>query len=772
VLLVLDDLHWAGKPTLLLLWHLLRADDGAALMIAGTYRDTEPSYNQALAQLLADLRRQQGVEYLTLAGLDQAGVDAFLEAAAGHSLDENGLALARILRVETDGNPFFVGEVLRHLVETGALAKRDGVWRVEGHVDQIGIPEGVRDVVNGRLSRLSEPAHRALTVGSVIGAEFTLDVVERVQNGDGSGGDALLDGLDEALRTRLILEPAGAPGQYAFAHALVRQTLYEGLTGTRRARMHWRVAEALEERHGSTDGPHLAALAHHFMEAAPLGPTAKAAEYALRASQWALDQVAYEQAVVVLERGLQALSRDPRPDESLRCELLLAVAQCRAQALDFGGMREASLQAAAAARAAGSAEGMARAAVWYNARPIAGARDDVGIRLCEEALAALGETQTGVRAVVLATMVLHLSFAGEGIAVQALSREALTLAEATDDPVAMAMASMARYYTIWGSPAAAEQLELAEALMSSPVITPSGFLASYDAHRLRAIAQMILGNRPGFEADLDEVERLGEELRSRYYLAVAAQWRATLALLDGRFDEVEELTSLQLTHAGEDQNFLNSFAAQILQLNLEQGRAAELKPMVVDVVERNPGIPGFRAALAVTLVELDEVDDARREFETLAPDRFAVMPRDLVWPATLTLLTEVCVALDDRERAETLLELFEPYTGLLVVTGGGSFCPGAVDRYLGMLTACLGRHEEAETFYRSALELEERVSSPPLVARTRYWYGRGLLERGSPGDREEAMALLALALETAESRGMKGLAARVRSAATPGPARA
>ncbi|MDQ4134164.1 MAG: AAA family ATPase, partial [Actinomycetota bacterium] len=766
VLLVLDDLHWAGKPTLLLLTHLLRATDPAPILVAGTYRDTETTNVEALSQTLADLRRLASVEFLTLPGLDQEGVDAFVTAAAGHVLDDRGLALARLLRAETNGNPFFVGQVLRHLVETGAVTKRDGVWQVEGAIDQIGIPEGVREVVHGRLLRLSDTANRALTVGSVIGKEFNLDLLERVPNGP--DGDALLDGLDEALHARLISEAESKPGHYAFAHALVRQTLYDGLTGARRARLHLRVGEALEKREGRDDGPHLSALAHHFIEAAPVAGAGKAVEYALRAAQRALSQVAFEEAAVVLERGLEVLDRDPHPDEGRRCDLLLALAQCRVQALDFDGMREASLRAADSARAVGSPERLAHAAYWHNARPIAGARDDVGIALCEEALAALDGKSPALRALVLATLALHRSFAGEGMGVDGLSQEALGLAQTTDDAVALGMARMARYFILWGSPHADEMHALAQQLMDAPVVTPSGFLASSDAYRLRAIARIILADRDGFAADAAEIERLGNELRSRYYLGVTAQWDAMEALLDGRFDEANELAAAQLDYAGGDPNFVNSYAAQLLQLHLEQGKAVDLEPLVVDAVRRNPGIPGFRAALALIRVQIGELEEARRGFDELAPDRFGIMPRDLLWPTTMALLIETCAALDDQERAGILHELMLPYSGLMILTGGGSYCAGAADRFLGMLAACLRRFPEAEARFRSALELEDRFRAPPLMARTRYWHARLLLQRDEPGDRARAVELLALALETAETLGMAGLAADAKALAASG----
>jgi predicted ATPase len=187
VLLVLDDLQWAAKPTLLLLRHLVRCSVPMALLVVGTYRDTELASGHPLVDVLADFRRVSGVERLALSGLDDAAVVAFVEQTVGRALDEEGLALARAVYRETEGNPFFVREVLRHLAETGAV-ERDGVGgATRGPVDELGIPEGVREVVGKRLARLSNTANQLLQVGAVVGAEFDLSLL-RLVGGVEEGG--------------------------------------------------------------------------------------------------------------------------------------------------------------------------------------------------------------------------------------------------------------------------------------------------------------------------------------------------------------------------------------------------------------------------------------------------------------------------------------------------------------------------------------------------------------------------------------------------------
>jgi class 3 adenylate cyclase len=220
VLLVLDDLHWAAKPTLLLLRHVLRFPEPLRLLVVATYRDSDVGRGHPMSDLLAELRRDGGVDRLALTGLDTPAVAAFIETAAGHSLDDEAAQeLPRVVWRETEGNPFFVAEVLRHLSESRAIEQREGRWVLNAAVGELGIPEGVRDVVGRRLSRLAQSTNRVLATAAVVGLEFEPAVVERA---GGVGEDELLAALEEATLARLLVE---APGpRYRFAHALVRAT--------------------------------------------------------------------------------------------------------------------------------------------------------------------------------------------------------------------------------------------------------------------------------------------------------------------------------------------------------------------------------------------------------------------------------------------------------------------------------------------------------------------------------------------------------------------
>ena len=243
LVLVLDDVHWATKPTLLLALHLLRGASavGAPLLVVVTYRDTDISRTHPLAGVLAEMRQLPGVERSPVENLSEAEVLALMEATAGHPMGRDGRALGTAVFAETEGNPFFVSEVLRHLIETGAVRRAGDGWVATGDLTTVAIPEGVRDVVGRRLSRLSANANGVLTLAAVQGREVDIDVLSALTEDE----LAVLDALDEAVGARLV-EETGV-GRFRFSHALVRTTLYDELTATRRRRMHRRVANAARE---------------------------------------------------------------------------------------------------------------------------------------------------------------------------------------------------------------------------------------------------------------------------------------------------------------------------------------------------------------------------------------------------------------------------------------------------------------------------------------------------------------------------------------------
>ena len=336
LMLVLDDLHWADKPSLLLLQFLARELDpsqSGRLLVVGCYRDMELSRQHPLSETLAQLSRSSsgGFQRVLLRGLDYEDTAQLIEARAGVEPTEE---LVEILYSHTEGNPFFMTEVIRLLTESGEL-------RV-GHIgtpEELRIPEGVREVIGQRLNRLSERCNEALTTASIIGREFDFKLLSSLSGESAQDDDWMLEAMEEALAARIIEEPSGTMGRYQFTHALIQETLTQELSTTRRARLHARIGQALEVMYGANAHVHAAELAHHFSEAElVLGPT-KLAQYSLLSGEQALASSAYEDALAHFERGLVArdiaLSGTERASDQEAADMLFGLA--RAQTATVAG---------------------------------------------------------------------------------------------------------------------------------------------------------------------------------------------------------------------------------------------------------------------------------------------------------------------------------------------------------------------------------------------------------------------------------------------------
>jgi DNA-binding SARP family transcriptional activator/tetratricopeptide (TPR) repeat protein len=745
VLLVLDDLHWADRPTLLMLRQAVRATEGAPLLVLVTYRDTERG--DALLDTLADLRREHFLERIALRGLAER--DA---AALVHQLitDELRGGVDEALLGEAMGNPFFLEEMIRGIGAGSAPAR-------EGHVDadrRPPVPEGIREVLGRRMARLSESTRRLLRAASVIGREFPLEVLEEVA---GMSEDELDAGLEEATTAQVILEIPDEYGRYAFSHALIRQTLYDDLSATRRARLHGRVAEILEALAGD-DPAILSSLAYHFFRAPPVTGLPKAVEYAERAARHADGQLAYEEAARLYELAAHGLER-LGPDDPRKARLLPALGEAHVKAGNSAAARAAFSAAHALARARGDAEGVARAALGYGATAhiVGGVVNRTTVARLEEALEAIGEEDTPLRARLLARLAIELRFSGEGERerVAALPAEAMGVAERLGDPASIGYALIARHWCLWGPENVQDRLATADDLLELARRSRDKNLQR-QGHQWRMMDLLELGDIVAVDAEIAAFERLAQERRRLFEQFYVQLFRAMRAILAGRFDEVEALAreAMRLGERVQDPNASQAWLLQMLALRREQGRLAEMTEPVADHVARFPAIPGWRCVRAHVPAQLGEEEAARAELDALARGGFAALPIDGLWLGGIALLAEVAADLGDASHAAALYERLLPYAHRNVTLGWVSVCIGSASRPLGLLAALLDEPEVAGRHFEEALELHARMGAEPLLARTELDYA-GLLLR--TGTQRRGGELLDAARARGEALGMSRL---------------
>jgi tetratricopeptide (TPR) repeat protein len=761
VLIVLDDLNAADVPSLLLLQFVARELPESRVMVVGSHRDIDAGSRDPLAATMTELARQGVTRRLHVGGLPEPDAARLIELTAG-TLPPRDVVTA-IYR-ETEGNPLFVGEVVRLLVDEGRLdaAVGEPLWRLT-------IPERVRDVIERRLERLSDDCRQVLALASVIGRDFGLDALER---SSAITRDDLLDVLDEATDARVVTDAPTGFGRQRFSHALIRDTLYNGMSTARRIRLHRRLGDVLEVLYEGDTEVHLAELAHHFFLAAPGGDIDKAIGYARRAGDSAVGLYGYEEATRLYRMAIEAQALSEKRDDTRHCDLLLALGEAQDRAGELAAARATFLKAASIARRLTLPRQLARAADGYGGRWVWGrpAGDPHIIPLLEDALASIGDDDSAERVKLLGRLACaHRSDKDREIGAN-LSAEAIAIARRIGDPGTLAYALDAHYGANFWYDNADERLDLTDQEMVAARESGSKERIVHAlAGRLGALLE--LGRMHDAEATLDDLARLADEIRQPAQQWIASGTRTMLALLRGEFDLAEGLMHEEL-HVGGSAMPADAdaaFRSHNAWLRKEQGRFDGLEATMRRSAEEISWYPMYRCFLAELYADLRQEADARALFEQLAADQFAaLLPRDNEWLVSATTLADVCAFLGDSVRASALYDMLLP-VGHMSVVGWPELARGSAARSLAVLAATMGRDDEAEAHFRAALDANARIGARPWLARTQFEYGRLLLARDGPGDREAARELLSTALDTARSLGMAPLAARIERAGVVAP---
>jgi hypothetical protein len=761
LVLIIDDLHAADRPSLLLLRHL--ADEVATrrVLVVGAFRDLEVGPDHPLADDLASLGRAVSTLRLTLAGLERAEVARYLEARAGV---DAAAALADRLHRETGGNPLYLAEVVRLLGAEGRLGQAGAPG------PSAPLPRSVRDAIDRRLARLPADGHDVLACASVLGRELDLESLAAVAD---RPREELLGALDEAMAAGLLREDAAAPGRLRFSHALVRDALYEGLRPVRRAQLHLCAGAAIETADAGA-GRRLAELAHHFSRSALAGGSERALEYARRAGEQALDGLAYEEAARLFEIALGALDGRDRAAERTRCELLVALGDARARAGEAAAAGDAFRRAAEVAEALGWAGGLARAALGYGGRlvwvPAAYSAPGL-VELLERALAALppGEDDP-LRARVLARLGGALRDRPEREPRYSIAHEAVALARRLGDAATLAYVLDGAYAATWG-PGEPERRRAAADELTRVAAAVGDLERALQGHLYGLLASLELGQMPSVRAGLARMGDIAAGLKQRGHEAYLGIAEGVLALFEGRFDLaralVDELRAEGLRSLGPWGT--GSWFIQTVTLRRQTGPLDGLGAFVDRALDEFSSTSVIDCHLPIVYAETGREGDARDALVAVASQALTAfsIENDLLFG--LGLVAEACALLGEPGPAPALYERLLPYAERNAV------CPpvsasGSVRRPLGLLALLLGRADDAVAHLEAAVAANAAMGARPWVALAQLDLSQALRARGGPEDRRRAEGLIDAAAATAARLGMHPLADRLAAAGAEGAA--
>jgi len=732
LVLVLEDLHWADVSSLALLQYVVRELDTSPVLIIATYRDADTADAPALYDAIADLTRHRHCVRLPLQGLKEDEVHTLVADRLGTVTTE----FVQVVMRKTAGNPFFVTQLLQLLAREPPQALT-------------GIPDGVRDALQRRLRGLQQSSRALLEIAAVIGDEFALATLHALEL---SPPEALLRALDDAISRRILAECPDKPGRYRFTHALIREALYDDLPLAHRVDLHTRVGEALERCYGASVDPHAAELAHHFLVAAVADTGARAISYAMRAGHHSSSVLAYEQAVAWYRMALDTITAWQPADQHATTTASLALGEAQVRAGLPKDAEETFQRVAALARTLALPEMLARAALGLG--QVDRVHDQLGT-LLDEALEALDAADSSLRARLLSLRAVVLYWAQPDDRKRSLSDAAIAMARRLDDVPTLTYVLSSRIASLSGPDdvelrlAAATEMSALGERCGDRELGMVGFGWSI-ADRL-ALAQ--IGR---VRQDVETFAERARTVKHPYHTWWSAILSTMCTILEGRFAEGERLAqeALALGQHAVATDAAHVFAGQLYALRIEQERLRELEPIMRSIVDEFPAISGARCGLALLYAETDRAAEATLELERLADDDFEALPRNPEWLSSIAVLAQTTALLPSSPHAARLYDLLRPYDHLIIVSGLGGLCAGAVSQFLGLLATRLERWDAAADHLAHALRLHTKIGARIWVAYTHY---ESAMLASAVGDRTGTQTAAAEAARIGEELGMPRL---------------
>jgi DNA-binding winged helix-turn-helix (wHTH) protein len=759
LLLIFDDVHWADEATSQLLRFIAREVRGLRVLILATAREIDLRKEPATAALLAAAQARLYLNGLTPDAIAQLAVHA------EHALSDASL---RELMTLTEGNPFFVQQVLRLFADGAARSGR------------LQLPERVRDIIGLRLHGLDPRTQQLLALASVIGQRFALPVLDAIAQ---LARAQTLELLERALALRILREasdPGDAPaplGKYEFAHALIREHLYATLGEGERMHIHARVGHALEHLYGvaprATElvperdraaGDHLNELAYHFCRAAPAGDVDRAVTYCTRAAEHASSLLAFEQAVFHYQNALEALSCRLPIDEERRFALKLALGAAQFRAGEDGN--PALLGAADIARRLERPALLPAIALAMLGRPRFrrhGRTDNSALEpLLDEVFRALPDDQA-LRSRLLSARALNGPLDLPLAQQRALCTEALALAHAANDDDARYDALLAELRLMQDPAHTRRRLAIADELLV--VAQQSGHKERlFTAHELRVQPLLALGELRAADGAIAACNELANELRLPRCTLQCLRFALERALGDGRFDEVTALTKRAVHVRGKaapSPGYLVSMYACLTYAYALRGDRAWFERHIDGMARNADKTPLMRAHVAFVYASFGALDQARSCYAALLePDVLAASDDD-DWLLALALTADAVAHVGDRAAAERIYPHLAPHAELNVTHFDWWVYFGSCAHWLGRLAALCGDTERAAAHFEVALAQNAKLGAQPALARSALAYAQLLLAGGGPllrAQRGRGIQLRREAEAIARALGMNNLA--------------
>jgi tetratricopeptide (TPR) repeat protein len=651
----------------------------------------------------------------------------------------------------TNGNPFFIGELLAHLDEVGSIRPEAGGWISSAGLDAAGVPMGLRGVIGRRLAQLDDRCRRALDIAAVCGLSFGDRTVA------GVSGDAYVhEALDDVAATGLLREQGA--GRYEFAHALVRQRVLDDLSRTALARLHWSIGEQLE-REG--DANRVVEIAEHFACAGDIGEATTIVRTSLAAGVHALESLAFDEAVGHLRAALAHAGRSKEGEEA-RFRILTSLGRALNALADEDGALVVWLDAATIAEQMRDPHRVLEALVGLvHFNRFTTERHE--LRLLDVILELSGPDDSAARAQALAWRAARSSRA-TGAVVKSQVDDAVAMARRVGDLGALASTLRARQAIQAQGPDAAAVLRDAEEMLQLRDRVGDYPIDPSTRHRDMARALLRLGRRKEAEAliALDEVEAASSGVRMAQHGVLLMQ--SAIATAAGDFADGDRLATKAAQRS--DPNVMSvamARAAQRLAMEMELGRPQQIVSTIGSVPSGVTIPAAWQALLIGAHAELGDEAIAASLLEGFSSHLESGLSYLFGAPLAIRYIAETCRQLGDAERAARLLPHVERWSGVLLVVN--TSIEGAADRSVGHLLATLGRFEAADAAYKAAAELERASKYWPLAARSDYWRARALLERNTDGDAVRAQMLLNVVCDVADRLGMQRLAAQARTLA-------